>query len=173
MNSEGKQLPMPFILTLLTPCPGILPRTRPPRGRSLSFLNTSALPYTSQIPIKENYRIRFNTCKESQSSENFQAINKHTFELDKHTSSQKQPSLAWSVHPSTRPRNNPNYSNNSPQIPHHHHYSQGFQRNSLQDDVLRLWKLNLQYVVLDLFPSPSPSAPLPQSCSSTRAKHAE
>jgi hypothetical protein len=31
--------------------------------------------------------------------------------------------------------------------------------NSFQDDVLRLWKLNLQYVVPALFPFPSPLYP--------------
>jgi hypothetical protein len=144
MALEGKQLPITFILTFLTPCSGILPRTRAPRGRSLSFLNTSVLPYAPRIPIEENCRIRFNTRKESQSSEIVLALSTTTSSSSTNTSPQNPPSLAWSVHASTRPRNNPIWSDNFPHIPYHHLSSQGSQENSFQDDVLRLWKLNLQ-----------------------------
>jgi hypothetical protein len=75
MTSEGKQLPVPFILNPPDTVSGY-----PASNESSTWKEpklppkTSAVPYTSQIPIEENYRIRFNTRKESQSSEIVQAI---------------------------------------------------------------------------------------------------
>ena len=147
---------MPFILTLLTPCPGTLPRTRAPRGRSLSFLQKHLLFLTLlKSQSKRTTASDSTPAKKVNLLKLFKPFNKHTFELDKqnHPAS-PGPCTPRQGHGTIRPTATipPISHTTTPLLP-------VLPGNSFQDDVLRLWKLNLQYVVPALFPFPSPLYP--------------